>query len=140
VSTAKQDAPPYAMQAKTSGDGVTVFEVSGEVEFCTAPALRHALLLSTRNHHSLIVLDLSKVTFIDSSGVGALVFGCRRTRADRGALAIAAPSPHVSHVLKVMGLLKVFAVFDSVEQAKVAVNEAADAPSDAAARRCAELS
>lgn len=132
--------PPYSARSWTTGDGVTVFEVSGEVEFYTAPALRNALLGAVRDHHSLIVLDLSQVVFIDSSGIGALVFGCRRSREKNGALTLAALSEQVRHVLGVMGLLKVFAVFDTVEEAQAGVKEAANKPVSPAVRRCRELS
>ncbi|GAA2018721.1 STAS domain-containing protein [Catenulispora yoronensis] len=132
--------PPFAVKSWISGDGVTVFEVSGEVEFYTAPALRRELLQTTAGHSPLAVLDLSAVTFIDSSGVSALVLGCKRVRKHHGALGLANPSQHVRHVLGVMGLLKVFSIFDTVEEAQAGVKEAASLVGGAAARLCAGLS
>jgi anti-sigma B factor antagonist len=89
------------------GDWVVV-TVSGEVDMATGPILRDDLLgvLARGNHR--VVLDLSNVTFMDSSGLGALLGGHRRARLLGGEVRLAAPSERVLEILRLTNLDRVF--------------------------------
>jgi anti-anti-sigma factor len=77
-----------------------VVAVAGEVDMATAPELRTCLdALEGR-----VVVDLAEVTFLDSSGMGALVVARKRLLDLGGDLVVRAPQPHVRHVLEVTGL------------------------------------
>jgi anti-anti-sigma factor len=62
---------------------VAVVAPSGELDISTAAELRHALLDACEAER-LVVVDLARVTFLDSSGLGLLVAASRRMR-ERGA-------------------------------------------------------
>ncbi len=98
-------------------DGVTVIRPVGDLDVTTALDLRALLGEQLAQEQARIVIDLSAVPFIDSSGVGVLVTANRRTRAGGGGLALAAMGPGVAKVLELTRTIRVFTVADTVEQA-----------------------
>lgn len=64
-----------------------------------------------------MVIDLAKVTRIDSSGVGSLVSALRNCRDEGGELKLAEPSDHLRKVIEMMGLEQVFQIHPTVEAA-----------------------
>ena len=90
-------------------DGAAVLELRGEIDLATAPRLRESVL-QARELGVPVVLDMSLVTFMDSSGINALV---RASGVDCGApspIQIQRPSDRVRHVLSMTGLDKVFPI------------------------------
>jgi anti-sigma B factor antagonist len=98
-------------------DGVTVIRPVGDLDVTTALDLRALLGEQLTRERVRIVLDLSEVPFIDSSGVGVLVTANRRSHSAGGALALAALSPGVAKVLELTRALRVLTVTDTVEEA-----------------------
>ena len=67
-------------------DGIEVVDVEGEIDIYTAPRLRELLIdLVSKNNYQLVV-NLEKVGFLDSTGLGVLVGGLKRVRAHDGSL------------------------------------------------------
>lgn len=64
-----------------------------------------------------LVIDLRRVTRIDSSGVGSLVSALRNCSDQGGGARLAAPSDHLRKVLEMMGLEQVFEIHPTVEAA-----------------------
>ena len=86
-----------------------VVAVSGEVDVYSAPALRDGLTELLESGTSVVV-DLTEVGFLDSTGLGALV-AARNDAEDQDAeLVLRAPSDRVRRILDVTGLLDVFAI------------------------------
>ncbi|HEX8236431.1 MAG TPA: STAS domain-containing protein [Abditibacteriaceae bacterium] len=94
----------------------TVVEVGGEVELHSANQLRDELLRAGEAEHPCVVVDLSRVTFIDSTGLGVLVGALKRVR-EKGALSLVCPQRQVRRVFEITGLTKVFPMFDNLEAA-----------------------
>jgi anti-sigma B factor antagonist len=69
-----------------AGPGRTVVEVSGEIDVYTAPKLREALLSLVDSGTYRLIVDMSGVEFLDSTGLGVLVGGLKRVRAHDGAI------------------------------------------------------
>lgn len=83
---------------------LAVVTVGGEIDFETAPALRtHGLELIAQGHPHLI-LDLTPVTFCDSSGFNALIGIMRCARTANGSLTLAAAPDRLSRMLDLTGL------------------------------------
>ncbi|MGW5193984.1 STAS domain-containing protein [Kribbella sp. NPDC004138] len=93
--------------------------VVGDLDLESAPVLTAGLKAQLGPRP--IVLDLSGVEFMDSSGLGVLVGAHKEAAARDGALVLAAPSPRVHKIFKVTKLHKVFAVHETVDQAVEAV-------------------
>jgi len=70
-------------------DGIEVVTVEGEIDIHTAPRLRELLIdLLSKNNYQLVV-NMEKVEFLDSTGLGVLVGGLNRVRAHGGSLDLA---------------------------------------------------
>jgi anti-sigma B factor antagonist len=91
--------------------GVIVLSVMGEVDLHTGPELRSAVRATFADPETKQVrVDLSGVSFLDSTGVSALVAGHGEAQ-DRGiTLVVANPQPQVQKVLRIVGLDKVLGV------------------------------
>jgi anti-anti-sigma factor len=82
-------------------DGGLVVVLRGELDASTVRNLAERL---TGPPGSLVVVDLCQLTFIDSSGLGAIHVARRRALASGGDLVLCRPTPSVSRVLEITGL------------------------------------
>lgn len=98
-------------------DGTAVVAVAGEIDVYTSPLLQERLVEVLRDGSPSIVLDLSAVTFLDSTGLGVLITGLKRCRSADGDLVLVTAQPNVLKVLEITGLNDVFKVHDSVDDA-----------------------
>ena len=96
--------------------------ITGEHDISTAPNLRECLEEALGRHRALIV-DLSKTTFMDSSILGALL-EARRQAHDQttGFVVCLGPDPQagVRRILEITGLVPVFPVVETPEEALAA--------------------
>lgn len=79
----------------------------GEVDVLTVDQVRVALTEALAAHPHDIVVDLADLTFIDSTGLGALIFGFQRARDAGVRFRLAHPSRTVRQILVLSGLLEV---------------------------------
>lgn len=97
--------------------GFPVFELSGSLDIATSPTVRASLLeASGRGDHRLIV-DLTDVEFLDSTGLGALIGAQRRANEVGGELRLVVKEGQIVRLLRITGLLKIFAVYPTLEDA-----------------------
>jgi anti-anti-sigma factor len=82
-------------------EGGRVFTLSGELDVTTSQGLAERL---TGRPGSLVVLDLSGLSFMDSSGIGAIHAARRLSIKNGGTLVVCRPSPQVLRVLEITGL------------------------------------
>ncbi len=82
----------------------SVVEVSGELDAYTTPQLRKALESTLERASKRIVVGLGGTSFIDSTGLGAMVAASRRATALGGELVIDSPRPSVYRILQITGL------------------------------------
>jgi len=104
------------LSAQSEG-GITIAELAGELDIANAPALREQLLSFLRPGSSRLVIDLSKVSFCDATGLAVLVSTARRAGLLGGFLRLAAVSPQVAQVLEITGLHRHLANFPTVRAA-----------------------
>ncbi|MEP6599400.1 MAG: STAS domain-containing protein [Actinomycetota bacterium] len=98
-------------------DAVPVLEVGGDVDVYSSQALRERLdALLVEAPHSVVV-DLSQVAFLDSTGLGTLVESLKQAEELGGTLQIAGPQDRVLKLFRITGLDSVFAIHDSVDRA-----------------------
>lgn len=95
----------------------TVLDLEGEVDLSTAPKLRERLIDLIDDGRRKIVLNLSGVPFMDSTGLGVMVGGLKRLKERDGTLALAGPNRPVLRVLTLTGMDRVFTIHESVEDA-----------------------
>ena len=98
-------------------DGIEVIDVQGEIDMYTAPRLRELLIdLVSKGSYQLVV-NLDKVGFLDSTGLGVLVGGLKRVRAHDGSLRLVCSQERILKIFRITGLTKVFPIHTSVEEA-----------------------
>lgn len=98
-----------AAQSTTSitDDGVVVVSPRDRLDLASAPALRTRLLDLVEAGHTRLVVDLSGVELIDSSGLGALVTGFEAAREVGGDLKIMSPREQATLVLELTNVNRV---------------------------------
>jgi anti-sigma B factor antagonist len=96
----------------TTPSDATVVLVRGELDIATAPLLRERLddLLSSGT--SAFTVDLSAMTFIDSTGLGVIVGAFKRSREAGGDLVLRSPVGAARKVLEISGLASVIEIID----------------------------
>ena len=96
--------------------GVPVLGVSGEVDLATAPALQTAMLAMMGRGSSRLIVDMSDVTFMDSSGLSALL--AARDAGGEGCELILVVAPGmVRRLLDTTAIGTLFTVFESLDGA-----------------------
>jgi len=111
------DSGPGLSVSARSERGCVIAAVSGELDITCAPSLREQLLALLRPGTAWLVIDLSRVSFADASGLAVLVGTGRRAGLLGGFLRLAAPAPAVARVLRVTGLHRQLDVFPTVQAA-----------------------
>lgn len=111
----------FSSERSVVGDGLGLVELSGEVDLYTAPRFKDDLVALIDAGVAAIVVDLSQVTFIDSTALGVIIGAVKRLHEHDGRLAIVAGSRPVVRILDITGLNKVLTVFDTREAALAAL-------------------
>jgi len=92
---------------------VDVFELSGEVDFHTSPELRDQLLKAIGKNSSRILVNLKKVSYIDSSGLATFVEALQKGKRNNGQLVLAELESAVRSVFEIAKLDSVFTLANS---------------------------
>ena len=100
--------------ATSSAGAWTVLSVEGELDLHTAPSLSERLLELGEVPSPRLAVDMTNVTFMDSSGLGVLVATLKRQRERGGELALVGTSGPPLKVLTITGLDKVIPTVGSV--------------------------
>lgn len=88
----------------------TTVALTGEIDLTSSRRLREVLLSIANSGEHRVVVDMSNVTFMDSTGLSALVAARKRFGAMDGQMTIRSPSRGVRRVLEVTGLSRVFTI------------------------------
>lgn len=94
-----------------------VVSPEGEIDAVTAPQLGRRLLGLADEGKTGVVVDLSKVTFMDSTGLGVLLNALRALASRDGKLVLVCPNERVLRPFKVTGLIDRMPIFSSREAA-----------------------
>lgn len=95
----------------------TVLEVGGEVDVYTAPRLRERLIELIDGGARKVVVDLNRVDFLDSTGLGVLVGALKRLRAVSGSFGLVCDKEPLLKIFRITALDQVFPLYSSVEAA-----------------------
>jgi anti-sigma B factor antagonist len=107
-------------RAVDSGSGAGVLVLAGEIDVATVPALRSALADLRSDGASRIVVDLSDVTYCDSTGIGVLATYAKQLLEKGGRLQVAGLRPAVAEIFGIAGLTAVVPCFATVDSALAA--------------------
>lgn len=99
--------------------GKIVIALEGDIDLENAGEVRKALLANLKQKKDLLI-DLSAVTYIDSSGIASLVEGLQVARKQKNELSLVSVSPRARRVLELARLDKVFTIHADVAAALAA--------------------
>ena len=102
-------------------DNVCLFHLEGEIDLHYAPPLRSLFEAKAKAHCRALVVDLSDVSFIDSTGIAVLIEYLRDAAGFDGGFCVAAPTEHVRTVFDIVQLGRALPIFDTVEAAITAM-------------------
>lgn len=109
---------PLSVEIKPEhGGDAIVYRCAGSLDFETAPSLRAALLEAADEGKHDIVVDLTNLEFLDSSGLGALIGAHKRALEHKGRLRLIISTGTIARLLTITGLMDVLAVYPSIEAA-----------------------
>lgn len=111
----------YALDARTH-----VLEVEGQVDLYVAPELKERTWRVLDEGRPRVIVDLSGVTFMDSTGLGVLVGALKRIRAARGALALVITDYDIERLLELTGLDGSFQIYRTRDEAVEQLERALD--------------
>jgi len=107
---------PFGLRVDERGR-TAVIELSGSCTMSDAGRLKDGLRQQAERDIDLIILDMRKLDFIESTGLGGIISGYLRLRRRHGELRIVQPLPPIQHLLELTRLTQLFRVYPTVESA-----------------------
>jgi anti-anti-sigma factor len=108
---------PLDLDVRAHGDGRAAVAVGGEIDFATHRSLLSALTDLIEQGRPRIVLDLSRVSFCDSTGLGVMVQIRQRVVGVGGWLRLAGPTEPVRRALEITNLDRLIPAYPTVAEA-----------------------
>jgi anti-sigma B factor antagonist len=99
----------FALVEELLDEQTVLILVEGELELTTAPRFKQLLVKAVEDGKRAIVVDLSRLTFIDSTALGVMVAAQRRMHEDQR-LAIVCTHPQVLSVFEITGITESFRI------------------------------
>lgn len=110
---------------KLRADGLTVLKVEGVIKLGESAEFFAATLERTlERDEGNVAIDLTKINYIDSTGIGELVSYLGRFQSRKRKLILVNPSDSIRHVLRVARLDTLFPIYDTLDAASGAEREA----------------
>jgi anti-sigma B factor antagonist len=104
------------LDSREEGDW-TILDVKGEIDLYSSSTLREKIIQLVDEGRTRLIVNLTEVGFMDSSGLGVLVGALKRLTERGGKLVLACPEGSPLKVLTITGLDKVFPIHASVDEA-----------------------
>src|SRR5438128_3901982 len=94
-----------------------VLPLEGEIDLHVSPEVAESLRTMTAEKPKVLVVDLAKVTYLDSSGLAVLIEGMQNVQEYGGKFALANVQEGVQHIFEIARLDQVFQIFPDVDSA-----------------------
>jgi anti-anti-sigma factor len=117
-----QSEQPFRAQILRPQERVLVLALEGTLDISSAARFKQLFLESIGQGAQRVIVDLTKMTSLDSSGLGVLVSGAKR--AAKGSLCLVCPDEAVTAIFAMVGIDRIVAVFASLQAALASAAEA----------------
>ena len=124
---ASQSIVEFGISEELSPAGTVVLVLTGEADLHVAPELRSVMMNALDRGVRSMVIDLSRVTFVDSTVLGVLLAALKRMKAAGGALRIVIANGEIRRLFEITVLDRVFPL-DVTRQEALAALEPSPAP------------
>lgn len=98
-------------------EGVAVIALSGEVDVYTSPRVKQEIVDLLNAGITRLIVDLSGVEYLDSTGLGVLIGGLKRARERDGDLKLVCDNLRILRIFEITGLTKIFDIHRSQAEA-----------------------
>ncbi|RJP32330.1 MAG: anti-sigma factor antagonist [Phycisphaerales bacterium] len=112
--------PPRNVTIVSQDDGATIVEATGDINLAHSPVFHQSLLSIVDRKPLRLVLRLGRVSYLDSSGVGALVDVAKRVSRYSGKLVLVGPNARVKGIFEITRLTRFFNIVETDEEALLA--------------------
>lgn len=109
--------PTLTISLRRLEDGLAVLSLEGELDFASGSELRHELSRIATERQPRVVVEVSGVTFIDSTGLNTLASGARTFEEKHGVLVVAGASEHVRYVFEIVHIGDTVCVTPTLDEA-----------------------
>ena len=116
--------PEFAIIEQGSEAGHYVIAARGEIDLFTAPELKQVITEVIENGERRVAIDLSEVSFLDSTALGVLIGAVKRLRSRGGALAVVNTDSSIAKTFEITGLDQIFTIVASRAEALEALDDA----------------
>ena len=107
------ERPQFSVGYETLSDDIGVVVLVGEIDIYSAPEFKEVLVNGIEGGARKVIVDLSQVTFIDSTALGVLVSGAKRVRPRNGNLDIVCTDENIIRIFEITGLDRIFGIYPS---------------------------
>ncbi len=105
-------------------DGIPVLDVVGEIDIYTTPQFKEAVSAAIDENKPAIIINMTQVTYMDSSGFGTLLSATKRLRPLDGALYLTGCNDSIQRMLQITRLNTIFGVYATEDEALAAAESA----------------
>lgn len=96
------------MKTKATDNGATTLVISGEVDVSNAEELGRELDTLLNDSSAQLIIDMSAVPYIDSTGIGVLMASAKKAQSQQSTLTVSSPQPNVLRVFTMLGVVEEF--------------------------------
>ena len=118
------EAPRFDLTQEELSDTAVVIRVDGEIHATTAPEFSERIHGAIDGGKTGVVLDLTGVEFIDSTGLSVLLNSLRRVTRARGAMVLACANPTVLRLFEITKLDSTFEILPNCDDAVARLRQA----------------
>jgi anti-sigma B factor antagonist len=107
------------LHIESTRDGeTTVLSLRGSLDLATSPSVRSALVDAAGDGAHDVIVDLTSLEFLDSTGLGALIGAQRRALEQHGRVRLVVTEGPISRLLNITGLVRIFSVYRTLDAAR----------------------
>ncbi len=110
------------IRTREAGD-IVILDVDGEIDLYNAPMLKNIVNQNIEAQKYNLIINLGRVSYIDSSGIGALISSLSSLRKYQGGLKIISVTGSVKKVFELTKLTSFFEIFEEEDEALKSFNQ-----------------
>lgn len=104
-------------------ESTQVIEVQGEIDVYTSPRVKDTINNLIDQGVFSLIISLESVRYIDSTGLGVLIGALKKVREHDGHIVLVCNNPHIRKIFSITGLVKIFEIFATIDEAAKALVE-----------------
>ena len=120
-SVEQEPQAPEIIEQVWAVDGVGVVDVTGEVDLSTAPQLKDGLMEAAAVAGPNVIVNLARVSYMDSSGFGTLLGATKKLRPLGGSIHLVGANANIERMLVITRLNTIFILHQSIDEAVAAI-------------------